>query len=154
MPNSIIIMLQERHRRIRAASRGARISLVNDNNGFQAILGCATTVRELAGPVGVLSDLADMDLDTMDEAPVLFIPYNEMTPTLRKLEGKASVALLDRAQHRANTIVFECFHVIPMGAVKTQAVTDDGLDDLEDEVSTLCEGCGFSWCECSSLDDL
>lgn len=139
MANSILILLQDQHRRIRAASRGARVSLLNACNGFTAILGCAVTIRDLAGPIGEYKDLGEDDLCSMDEIPTLFVPYSDMFLLMSRLEGHASVALLDRAQHRTDVTVFEAFLVQPMGPPKSRYDTllpepeDDGLDDLMGE---------------------
>jgi hypothetical protein len=122
-------LLKDRHRRMKAASRGARVALLNDCNGFTALFEDATMISKL-------TDLKPKQLGDgiFESIPVLTIPYSQMPATMAKLVGHASVAMIEMAMQDKITQMV-CFYVQPMG---TPARPEPlAVDDDEDLLGSL-----------------
>lgn len=113
-------LLKERHQKIRNASRGARVSLIAEGNGYTAYMSCASTLKPLVGHLGKWSSFGSApgpakkrSLFDDDDAPPpapreeamsLFIPSDKMYDAMKILQNHVSVALVDVMMQEKATI--------------------------------------------------
>lgn len=119
------------YRRLRAASRGARLSLLNDVNGFCAMQDCAAFIKDAVPGLGEYSELGDGILEPA--SPKLFVHYKDMPALMEALLPIASVALVDIAVEKGvphyHTVYFQRRAVTQQPA-KPQRPEVDDLDAL------------------------
>lgn len=109
--------------RLKSASRGATISLINEGNTYAAYLADAVAAQGIAGPnMGAMQDVGDI---LTESVPIFRIPYNQMSTFLKLAESKASVALLD-TDTNGTTNKIECIYYQAKKAIPI----DDILGDL------------------------
>lgn len=91
--------------RLKSASRGATISLINEGNTYAAYLGDAVAAQNIVGPtMGTMYDLGDI---LTESVPIFRISYHQINTFLKLVESKASVALLD-TETNGTTNKVEC----------------------------------------------
>ena len=114
---------KERHAQLRAASKGADVSLLSTEGGFTAYYACAEKIhKHLGHPI---SDLGD---GLFTSIPTVSIPLPLMCRALDTLHPICSVALLDVGSRiDGHGALYVCFCVIRRKQVSPVETFDDLL---------------------------
>ncbi len=113
-------LLKERHRKIRAVCKGARVGLLNEGEGYTAYMSCAATLKPLVGHLGkwrsfgaapapapkkrLFDDDDAPPPPPQEEAVSLTIPPDKMYDAMKILQNHLSVALIDAAMLEKATV--------------------------------------------------